>query len=285
MKPIPIMINGLPGNVASMIAHHALGDGRFTLLPHSLTGPEIEKDYCIISTRSFDLVRPADREQAMDAIQKRHAYFISVDFTHPTAVTDNAAFYCRRRLPFVMGTTGGDRAKLDQTIRESQVCAVIAPNMAKQIVGFQAMMAYGAATFPGLFSGYHLTVRESHQAGKADTSGTAKAMVSYFQRMGVDFCVDAIIKERDPTVQRLEWKIPAEYLAGHAWHTYRLTSPDQNVRFEFTHTVNGRDVYAEGTLDAVRFLDRQLHAGATAAVFSMIDVLKGSAQAGSPGLA
>lgn len=285
MKPIPIMINGLPGNVASMIAHHALGDARFTLLPHSLTGPEIEKDHCIISTRSFDLVHPGDREQAMDAIQKRHAYFISVDFTHPAAVTDNAAFYCRRRLPFVMGTTGGDRAMLDQTVRESKVCAVVAPNMAKQIVGFQAMMAYGAATFPGLFSGYHLSVRESHQAGKADTSGTAKAMVSYFQRMGVDFCVDAIIKERNPTVQRLEWNIPAENLAGHAWHTYRLTSPDQSVRFEFTHTVNGRDVYAEGTLDAVRFLDRRLHAGATGTVFSMIDVLKGSPQAGPPGSA
>ena len=63
--------------------------------------------------------------------------------------------------------------------------AVIAPNMAKQIVGLQAMMAYAAENSPGLFTGYSLTVRESHQAGKADTSGTAKAIVGYFNQMGV----------------------------------------------------------------------------------------------------
>jgi hypothetical protein len=71
--------------------------------------------------------------------------------------------------------------------------------MAKQIVGFQAMMEHAATTFPGIFNGYTLTVRESHQAGKADTSGTAKAMVSYFNRMGVDFSPEAIAMERDPT--------------------------------------------------------------------------------------
>jgi 4-hydroxy-tetrahydrodipicolinate reductase len=38
------MINGLPGNVAAIIAGHALNDPRITLLPHSLTGPEIQAD-------------------------------------------------------------------------------------------------------------------------------------------------------------------------------------------------------------------------------------------------
>jgi len=274
MDPINIMINGLPGQVATIIAGHALTDDRFTLLPHSLTGPDIDADHCTISETVIELIQPSDREARMRAIKATYADVISVDYTHPSAVNDNARFYCHHRLPFVMGTTGGDRDELNQTVITSAICAVIAPNMAKQIVGFQAMMEYAATTFPGLFNGYTLRVRESHQAGKADTSGTAKAMVTYFNRMGVDFPVDAIEMERDPIVQQSQWGIPEAFLSGHGWHTYRLTSADQTVMFEFRHNVNGRDVYAAGTMDAVCFLNQQLQNGQSGRVFSMIDVLK-----------
>jgi len=275
MNPIPIMLNGLPGNVASIIAAHALQDKSITLLPYSLTGPEIEVDQCSISGTRIDLIGPADRERRLDAIIARYGDFISVDYTHPSAVNDNAALYCRRGLPFVMGTTGGDREQLNQTVLGSAICAVIAPNMAKQIVGFQAMMEYAADTFPGIFKGYTLTIQESHQAGKADTSGTAKAMVAYFNRMGVDFSPQDIVMERDPKAQRDRWGIPEAYLSGHGWHTYRLTSPDKTAVFEFQHNINGRDIYAEGTMDAVRFLADKLKTGASGRIFSMVDVLKG----------
>ncbi|WP_319409620.1 dihydrodipicolinate reductase [uncultured Desulfosarcina sp.] len=275
MKALKIVINGLPGNVASIIAGHALKDPRITLLPYSLTGPEIESDRHTISGTVIELIQPADRDTKMDALVKRYGEFISVDFTHPSAVNDNADFYCKCGLPFVMGTTGGDRKRLTQTVLASSVCAVIAPNMAKQIVGFQAMMEYAAITFPGIFNGYTLTVRESHQAAKADTSGTAKAVVSCFNRMGVDFSPEAIVKERDPTIQHELWGIPEAYLSGHGWHTYRLTSPDNTVVFEFQHNVNGREIYAEGTMDAVCYLDRKLKEGEKGRIFTMIDVLKG----------
>ena len=274
MKPVKIVINGIPGSVASIIAGHALKDPRVTLLPYSLTGPEIESDRHTISGTVIELIKPAHRDKKIDVIVKMHGEFIIVDFTHPSAVNDNADFYCECGLPFVMGTTGGDRKRLAQTVLDSDVCAVIAPNMAKQIVGFQAMMEFAATTFPGIFRGYTLTVRESHQAGKADTSGTAKAMVSYFNRMGVDFSPEAIVKERDPTNQHEIWGIPKAYLSGHGWHTYRLTSPENTVVFEFQHNVNGREIYAEGTMDAVCYLDRKLKTGEKARIFTMIDVLK-----------
>jgi len=274
VKTVKIMINGIPGNVASIIAAHALRDPRITLLPHSLTGPEIEADRQDIFGTVIELIQPADRDEKIDDLIKMHGDFICVDFTHPSAVNDNADFYCQRGLPFVMGTTGGDRERLIQLVGHSTICAVIAPNMAKQIVGFQAMMEHAATTFPGIFDGYALTVRESHQAGKADTSGTAKAMVSYFRRMGVDFSPDEIEMERDPAIQREQWGIPEAYLSGHGWHTYRLTSPDNTVVFEFQHNINGRDIYAEGTMDAVCYLDRKLKTGLTGRVFTMIDVLK-----------
>jgi 4-hydroxy-tetrahydrodipicolinate reductase len=274
MSPIQIMLNGLPGNVAQVICSHALADNRVKVLPYSLTGPEIELPSCHVGATAIELILPHQREERIEAIKKSEGSFICVDFTHPTAVNSNAEFYCRHQLPFVMGTTGGDRELLLATVQKSSIPAVIAPNMAKQIVGFQAMMDYAAEQFPNLFKGYRLSIRESHQMGKADTSGTAKAMVGYFNKMGVEFSPEQIEKERDPERQRNMWAIPAEYLTGHGWHTYTLVSPDGTTKFEFVHNINGREIYAEGTLDAVLFLSRQLNTKAGGKVFSMIDVLK-----------
>lgn len=275
MEPIQVMVNGLPGNMARAVAEQVLEDDRVRLVPYSLTGPEIEARQVDVQGTAVNLVKPEERSRALETVKTTAADFISVDFTLPGAVNDNARFYCSRKLPFVMGTTGGDRRELLQTVSASTTAAVIAPNMAKQIVGFQAMMEYAADHFPNLFDGYRLQIRESHQQGKADTSGTAKAMVSYFNRLGLSFSEEQIEKERDPERQAGKWGVPEKYLGGHGWHTYILASADGTVRFEFSHNVNGRRIYARGTLDAVVFLDARVREGAQGKVFSMIDVLRG----------
>ena len=276
MNRIKIMVNGLPGNMATNVVKHALSDHRFDLITQSLTGPEISDAEKMIDSVSFKLIQPQEKRTAINDIKGKEGFFLSVDFSLPPAVNSNAAFYCNNGLPFVMGTTGGDRQSLEDTIRSSSIAAVIAPNMAKQIVGFQAMMEYASQTFPDLFQGYSLEIKESHQQGKADTSGTAKAMVRYFNRLGLSFGEEDIVKERDPETQKSTWKIPEEFLGGHGYHTYSLVSKDQTVRFEFSHNVNGRDVYAQGTLDALVFLAEKIKKGAKGRVFTMIDVLKGS---------
>jgi 4-hydroxy-tetrahydrodipicolinate reductase len=278
MEPIRMMINGLPGNMAQVIARQAMADDRFAVLPYSMTGPDIDISSCEIEGTVFKLIVPDARDGQIGGLVAAHAPFISVDFTHPSGVNENARFYCRHQLPFVMGTTSGNREQLLETVNNSEIAAVIAPNMAKQIVGFQAMMAHAAEHFPNLFKGYHLTIRESHQAGKADTSGTAKAMVGYFNRMGIPFTAEQIEKERDPERQSNMWVVPPDYLGGHGWHTYTLLSNDQTVKFEFVHNVNGREVYAEGTLDAVVFLALKVAQGIKGHVFSMIDVLTAGAE-------
>ncbi|MBU1181292.1 MAG: dihydrodipicolinate reductase [Pseudomonadota bacterium] len=276
MNRIKVMANGLPGNMAANVATHVLDDDRFELIPFSLTGPEImEKEYKI-SSLQIRLVHPGERQDIINEIKKREGSFISIDYTHPSAVNSNAEFFCANSLPFVMGTTGGDRKKLAETVLSSGTCAIISPNMAKQIVGFQAMMEYAAKTFPDLFRGYSLTVKESHQKGKADTSGTAKAVVGYFNRLGIPFTEQEISMERDPERQKSVWGIPPEFIKGHGWHTYTLVSEDKTVKFEFSHNVNGRDIYAKGTLDAIFFLSSKIKEGIKGRVFSMIDVLQGS---------
>ncbi|MBU8911356.1 MAG: dihydrodipicolinate reductase [Desulfobacterales bacterium] len=274
MEKINIMINGLPGNVAKKMARFAITDDRFTVMPFSLTGQEIEEKIITLDQITFELVKPDTRDDKISRIRTQFATFIAIDYTHPTAVNSNALFYTRNQIPFVMGTTGGDREQLEQIVKNSSTPAVIAPNMAKQIVGFQAMMEYAANTFPGLFAGYDLEVAESHQNGKADTSGTAKAMAGYFNKLGADFDINDIQMVRDPKVQEKEWGIPKEHLAGHGWHTYTLKSPDRSTLFEFKHNINGRDIYVIGTFDAVLFLKEKITDPDNSKKFyTMIDVL------------
>ena len=278
MEKINIMINGLPGNVAKKMARFAINDDRFNVVPFSLTGQEIEEKTITIDQITFELVRPDTRDEKINQIKTQFASFIvpfiAIDYTHPMAVNSNALFYTQNRIPFVMGTTGGDREQLEQVVKNSSTPAVIAPNMAKQIVGFQAMMEYAANTFPNLFEGYTLEVVESHQNGKADTSGTAKAMVGYFNKLGADFDVKDIQMVRDPEVQEKAWGIPKEYLTGHGWHTYTLKASDGSALFEFKHNINGRDIYVNGTFDAVLFLmEKLVEPGNPKRLYTMIDVL------------
>jgi len=270
--PIPVMINGLPGNVARIMSAAAIKDERFTLVPFSLTGEDIDESSVTVDNTPIALVKPSARDQHIKTILNDYPGMIAVDYTHPTAVNANARFYTQNGIPFVMGTTGGDRRLLEETMSQSTTPAVIAPNMAKQIVGLQAMMEFAAKTFPGLFKGYSLEVKESHQQAKADTSGTAKAIVSCFNSLGADFQVSEIQKIRDPQIQEKEWGIPREHLGGHGWHTYTLKADDGSSLFELKHNINGRDIYVSGTFDAVVFLAQQ-PADNKKRLYTMIDVM------------
>jgi len=276
MESIKVMVNGLPGDMATKAAEHVIQDSAMKLVPYALTGPETTANEAQVGSESVGLIPPDKRQEMIDSMKQEEGPLVCVDYTHPNAVNDNASFYCDNGLPFVMGTTGGDREGLVNTVKGSAIAAVIAPNMAKQIVAFQAMMQHAAHTYPGVFDGYSLEIKESHQKGKADTSGTAKAMVAYFNELGVPFSKDQIVMERDPETQRTTWGVPEAYLSGHGWHTYTLRSEDNTVFFKFTHNVNGRDIYAGGTLDAIHFLVKKVERGAKGQVFTMIDVLKGA---------
>ena len=271
MSTIQLMINGLPGNVASTIFSHAIKDERFTVLPYSLTGPGTLKTHTVDGI-AVELLGPDTRAEKMDEIKATYGSFISVDYTHPTAVDANVTFYCEKELPFVMGTTGGNREQIREDVNNSTIAAVIAPNMAKQIVGLQAMIEYGAKNFPGLFDGFEMGVKESHQSWKADTSGTAKAIIRQFNTLGIPFTEEEIDMVREPERQKA-MGIPEEHIDGHGWHTYTIKAKDGSSEFGITHNINGRDIYADGTLDAVVYVSKKLDQGTTGC-FSMIDVLK-----------
>jgi 4-hydroxy-tetrahydrodipicolinate reductase len=268
MSIIRVMVAGAPGRMANLIASRIL-DGKYG------------KDMLLIADGLAENAGPWEPVtngkciplfEHRDAI-KKHQPDVIVDFTQPTAVVRNAEIYCACGAFFVMGTTmpKENLPVIAGMVKKSDISAVIAPNMAKQIVAFMTMLEFAAKSFPGVFAGYRLVIEESHQAAKKDSSGTARALVKHFNALGIPFQEEQIIMVRDPSVQSARLGVPVQHLDGHGWHTYSLLSEDGTVLFRFTHNVNGRDIYAQGALDAIRFLrDRD---GVRGEVFSMLDVI------------
>ena len=269
---VQVMVNGIPGNMGRIVAETCVKRG-LELVPYSLTGEIIVENESEVAGKTILLLKPSNREERIGEVLAKYPDLICIDYTHPTAVNDNAAFYVKHKIPFVMGTTGGDREALAKLVADANHPSVIAPNMGKQIVAFQTMIEFLANEFPTAFSGYKLSVVESHQKTKADTSGTARAVVASFGKMGFEYTPDDIEKVRDEKSQVERMHVPEQYLGGHAFHTYSLDSEDGTVHFEFQHNVCGRQIYAEGTVDAVNFLAEQIAAG-TAKPFNMMDVLR-----------
>ena len=117
-------------------------------------------------------------------------------------------------------------------------------------------------------------VTESHQKTKADTSGTAKAVIGSLNKLsGGSFDVENDISMIRSDEESLAFGVKGEYLKGHAFHTYTLTSSDGSVEFKLEHNVSGRRVYAKGTADAVKFLAKKVRTDEPK-IFSMINVLE-----------
>jgi len=288
-----VMVNGMPGPMATAAAEACLRKG-LDLLPVALTGPNVPPQtvtvHDTVSGRSCNvrLVPSSDTDEVSAALDGVRASLdlnlndlvngggknlLAIDYTHPSAVNSNANFYADQSIPFVMGTTGGDRDLLMKDMKSKGAFAVIAPNMGKQIVAMQSALEDLSERYPSAFAGYNLDVVESHQKTKADTSGTAKAVVASLVQLSDKIDNDRNNEDDNDSFQvsdiqmirddpgSLEFGVAPEHLNGHAFHTYTLTSPDKSVQFQLKHNVSGRTVYAEGTADAVRFLARKVRSG------------------------
>ena len=282
-----VMINGLPGPMATAVAETCLDRG-LNVIPLAFTGPGILQNEVIVEgkkrTQWVELVvGPGSNPKASDILAKLkedNPNLIIVDYTHPDAVLGNVETYVKNKADFVMGTTGGSPDDINAALDKGDNIAVIAPNMAKQIVALQAALKDMATKYPRSFEGYTLTVTESHQSTKADTSGTAKAVVAHLVDLNgsnFDEAFESIVKLRNKD-DSMKFGVPEEFIdAGHAFHTYTMTSADGSVSFELKHNVCGRRVYAEGTVDAVEFIAKLRKECVSKRIFNMIDILESEA--------
>lgn len=161
---ISVMVNGMPGPMAVEVAKACLDRG-FNLLPLGFTGAGQPDHVTVTGAKSFvdvELVAgPGISDsagKALSILKEMHPNLVIVDYTHPSAILNNLACYVENGCDFVMGTTGGDSVKMMEIFDKGKNKAVIAPNMAKQIVALQAALQEMSARFPKSFADYKLTV-------------------------------------------------------------------------------------------------------------------------------
>ena len=101
---------------------------------------------------------PSTATQELIKLKESCKELIIVDYTHPSAILGNIQTYTNAGVSFVMGTTGGDEQAIRAIFEKGANYAVIAPNMAKQIVALQSGLQEMAKRFPGAFKDYKLQV-------------------------------------------------------------------------------------------------------------------------------
>ncbi|GAI15924.1 unnamed protein product, partial [marine sediment metagenome] len=159
---LSITMSGLPGKMASLVAETIKKkENGFYLKGDALTGLNQPKN-CKISNYEINLIPPEQHQEYLSLLNKDIDRSIEVpiivDFSQPDAINKNAELYCKYNIPFVMGTTGGDREVLERVVEESGNKAVIAPNMAKPIVLLQSMCEYASKNFPNAFEGFEMAI-------------------------------------------------------------------------------------------------------------------------------
>lgn len=161
---ISVMVNGMPGPMAVEVAKACLDRG-YNLIPMGFTGPNQPSHITVTGANTFvdvELVAGPgisdNAGKALSVLKELHPDLVIVDYTHPSAILNNLACYVESNCDFVMGTTGGDYQKMMEIFDKGKNKAVIAPNMAKQIVALQAALQEMSNRFPKSFADYKLTV-------------------------------------------------------------------------------------------------------------------------------
>jgi 4-hydroxy-tetrahydrodipicolinate reductase len=283
MKKTALLLNGLPGNMSSLILEALLEKNEYNIVPETITGEQITDPIITVHGVSFLVHHPYPDTRAIFEIRKsRGPHIIAVDFSLASEAMKNIQFYCDNNTPFVMGTTGVDFVAAKEMIAKSNISAVIAPNFASPIVMLDEMLAYAAREFPGILNGYHLGIKESHQGpdpkrpefkGKQDASGTATKFAGHFRKLGTPFENEDMILIRYRYLQE-KMGVPEEFLDGHAYHDYEVISPDEALTLGFQHNVRGRQPYVAGVLRAIEFEDAVMRLGSQGQLYSQLDVMR-----------
>lgn len=164
---------------------------------------------------------------------------VAVDFSVGSAVADNLTRLAAHGIDTVIGTTGwqSDEPRLRALVAESGIGVVAAPNFAPGVNAFLAIVARAAALL-GTRPEVGPWVHELHHAQKRDApSGTALALR---QTMAEHGC--------DPDLGIASTRVGA--IPG--THTVGFDGPFETITL--THTTRDRRVFAQGALEAARWV-------------------------------
>ena len=281
MEKIMVMVNGLPGKMAGIIARGILKSDKYDLLDNSLTGPGQPENELVTNSRIIGLYHPDDHDEALARIKSVTPNMYAIDACKGAGVANqNAALYCKYKIPFVILSTGADYKLIEKLAEETQTPCVAYPNMDVRIVTWMAGIKYMAENYSGSFEDSKISLAETHQAdkvnadGKPETSGTMKNMLKHLgDLVGDELLPEKILSVRDPNVQAKILAVPDNWIGWHAYHFFKISNEHDGVEDyeELTFKRHGGECYRRGAMLALDFLT----VGNWGKYFNnMIDVLK-----------
>jgi dihydrodipicolinate reductase len=193
-------------------------------------------------------------------IKEIYPKFYVIDFSKGEGVADkNADLYFDLEIPFIMGATGvsNNYYHIRKRSNKTKTPCVAHPNMDPQIVAWMSALTYMARTYPRVFEKTRISLTESHQADKEDTSGTMKQMLSSLGKMiNRELTEEDILKIRDPMQQAILLQVPSGWKGWHAYHFFKTFRDHNGVQDseEFILKRHGGEGYLRGTMMALDFL-------------------------------
>lgn len=178
---------------------------------------------------------------------------VIIDFSRPEATMKILPYAVDYRIPMVIATTGFDADQLAKIEELAQYIPIfMSSNMALSTKRFINLVKCAAKLFP---EPYEIAIHEDHHSGKADApSGTAKMLFDAVNegRSGtLVYRFDSSGKKEKNEV----WVSSGRVGSFRGDHIVTIAGESDYVQLK--HSISDRALFAEGALDAARFIMQQ----------------------------
>jgi 4-hydroxy-tetrahydrodipicolinate reductase len=249
--PLRIAVAGATGRMGRMLIEAVLGATDCELagaleVPGS---PSIGQDAAAFLGRTSGVAITSELRDGLAGTQ------VLIDFTRPEGTLAHLAVCRELGIKMVIGTTGFEDAQKARIAEAAQQIAIVhAPNMS---VGVNVVLRLLDVAARALRQGYDIEIIEAHHRHKVDApSGTALAMGEVVARaLGRDLrqCAvygrEGVTGERDPSTIGFACVRGGDIVGDHT-----VLFAGTGERIEITHRSASRATYAQGSLQAARFL-------------------------------
>ncbi|MEO5659698.1 MAG: 4-hydroxy-tetrahydrodipicolinate reductase [Polaromonas sp.] len=260
-----IAIAGASGRMGQMLieAVNASSDCQLAGALDVAGSAAIGTDASAFSGRSSGVLIQADLREGLKNSR------VLIDFTRPEGTLAHLSVCRELGVKLVIGTTGfSDAQKAEIAAAAQDIAIVMAPNMS---VGVNVTLKLLDMAARALATGYDVEIIEAHHRHKVDApSGTALKMGEVIAAaLGRDLKACAVYAREGVTGERDPSSIGfATIRGGDVVGDHTVLFLGDGERIEISHKSSSRTTYAQGSLHAARFLDRQ-----ASGLFDMFDVL------------
>ncbi|MDP8230885.1 MAG: 4-hydroxy-tetrahydrodipicolinate reductase [Candidatus Gorgyraea atricola] len=231
---VKLVISGIAGRMGKRIAFLASKDKEI-----EITG----------GIESADNPAVGQGGVASDFAKIASACSVLIEFTFPDVTMKHLEIARKNKVGMVIGTTALSKEQISQIKKASkEIPIVFSPNMS---VGANLLFKLTEIASKALDASYKIEIVEAHHAKKKDApSGTAA---------NISLVVSKVRGETPPIESIREGDIVGD-------HSVMFTG--QNEKIELKHSAFSRDVFAQGALDAAKFI-----AAKKSGLYTMQDVI------------